>query len=60
MIQESDLVGKTIKSVDVESVNFLKIDFTDGTTLDLWTEDVVHTQVGTVAGIFVDDGNNLD
>jgi hypothetical protein len=53
-IQESDLVGKTIKSVDVSAVNLLKLTFTDDTTAELWAEDAVNTSFGSIPGIFIE------
>lgn len=32
------VVGKTIKSVDSECINVLHIEFTDGTSISLWSE----------------------
>jgi len=54
-INENDLIGKTIKSVDAGAVNVLKIVFTDGATLQLWAEDAVNTSAGSIPGIFVDE-----
>ena len=54
-IKESDLVGKTIDRIDHTSVNVLKLTFTDGTKLELWAEDAVHTQFGNIPGIFAED-----
>ena len=54
-IKESDLVGKTIESIDNKSVNVLKLTFTDGSKLELWAEDAVHTQFGNIPGIFAED-----
>jgi hypothetical protein len=55
-IEEKDLVGKTIKSIDASSVNVLKLTFTDGTKLELWAEQAVHTNFGDIPGIFAEDG----
>ena len=59
-IESKDLVGKTISSIDNSAVNYLKIQFTDGTTLEfvaayleLCAEDAVNTPNGSVPGIFV-------
>lgn len=54
-VKETDLVGKTIQSIDNQSVNVLKLTFTDGSKLELWAEDAVHTQFGNIPGIFCDD-----
>jgi len=54
-VKESDLVGKTIQSIDNSSVNVLKLTFTDGTKLELWAEDAVHTQFGNIPGIFAEE-----
>jgi hypothetical protein len=53
-VEASDLVGKTIKSIDNQSVNVLKLTFSDDTTLELWAEDAVHTQFGNIPGIFAE------
>ncbi len=54
-IQNADLVGKTIKSIDNSSVNVLKLLFTDGTYVELWAEDAVATSAGSIPGIFIED-----
>jgi len=54
-IQDADVVGKTIKSIDNGSVNVLRLTFTDGTSLELWAEDAVYTPMGNIPGIFVED-----
>ena len=56
-IKDSDLVGKTVKSIDNKAVNVLRISFTDDSTLELWAEDTVYTQFGNIPGILVDDPN---
>jgi hypothetical protein len=53
-IQESDLVGKTIKSVDVSAVNLLKLTFIDDTTAELWAMDAITTNFGSVPGIYIE------
>ena len=50
----TDLVGKTIESIDNTSVNVLSLTFSDGTTLDLWAQDAVWTRSGYIPGIFVE------
>jgi len=54
-LEDKDLIGKTIKSYDNKSVNVLKLEFTDGTKLELWAEDAVYTPMGNIPGIFVED-----
>lgn len=54
-VKESDLVGKTIKSIDTSAVNVLKLEFTDGSKLELWAEDAVHTRFGNIPGIFAEE-----
>jgi hypothetical protein len=54
-VKESDLVGKTIKSIDNGSVNVLKLEFTDGSKLELWAEQAISTQFGDIPGIFAED-----
>ena len=56
-IKDSDLVGKTVQSIDNKSVNVLKLTFTDGTELELWAEDVVHTDFGDIPGFLVEDNS---
>ena len=53
-LEESDLVGKTIQSMEHQSVNVLRLRFTDGTSLELWAEDAVSTEYGPLPGIFVE------
>ena len=52
-IEATDLVGKTIKRIDNQAVNVLTLTFTDETTVELTAEDAVHTQYGSIPGIFV-------
>ena len=52
-IKDTDLVGKTIKAIDRSAVNVLKFTFTDETSLELWAEDAISTQYGTIPGLFV-------
>ena len=54
-IKESDIVGKTIKSIKNTCVNVLELKFTDNTSLELWAETAQHTAAGNIPGIFVDD-----
>lgn len=57
-IQDSDVIGKTIKSIENDSVNVLRLTFTDGTSVELWAEDAVYTPMGNIPGIFVDDSTS--
>ena len=54
-VKDTDLVGKTIESIDNTSVNVLKLTFTDGSKLELWAEQAVSTQFGDIPGIFAED-----
>ena len=54
-LEDKDMVGKTIKSIDNKSVNVVKIEFTDGTKLELWAEAAVYTSGGSIPGIFAED-----
>lgn len=56
-VQSKDFEGKTILKggVDCSTVNMVRLQFTDGTTLDLWAEDALYTEAGNIPGIFVDD-----
>lgn len=38
-LEASDFEGKTIKRANVEAVNILRLEFTDGTKLVIETED---------------------
>lgn len=53
-IHESDLIGKTIKSVDASVVNVVKLTFTDNSVLEVWAEDVVSTSFGNIPGILIE------
>jgi hypothetical protein len=55
---QTDLVGKTIQSIDNDSFNYLRLNFSDGTSLELWAEQAVHTSVGSIPGIFVEEDSN--
>lgn len=54
-LHPQDLLGKTIRHVDTSAVNTTRLDFTDGTSLQLWSETVVLNVQGTISGILVDD-----
>ena len=54
-IEENDLIGKTIKSVDARCANVTKLVFDDGTSLQLWVEPVIITQYGQIHGICISD-----
>jgi hypothetical protein len=56
-IKETDLIGKTIKSIDNTSVNVLKLTFTDDTTAVLWVEDVITTSFGNIPGLLIEDNS---
>ncbi len=58
-IQDADMVGKTIESIENSSVNVLRLKFTDGTSVELWAEDAIHTKFGNIPGIFVEDITSL-
>lgn len=57
-IQGSDVVGKTIESVKNDSVNVLILKFTDGTSVELWTDAAIYTGGGYVYGIYVEENPN--
>jgi len=46
-------VGKTIKSVEADSVNVWTFHFTDGSQQQLEAEQAVSTRYGCIAGIFM-------
>lgn len=54
-IEENDLAGKTIKSVDTRCANVTKLVFDDGTFLQLWVEPVIGTSYGPIYGICIAD-----
>jgi hypothetical protein len=37
-LKKSDIVGKTVSSINARAVNMIKIYFTDGTNVELWAE----------------------
>lgn len=59
-LEPTDVVGKTIKSMENDSVNVLRLTFTDGTSVELWAEDAVYTPMGNIPGIFVDDSTSQE
>lgn len=59
-VEDADLVGKTIKSIDSSAVNTLKIVFSDDTAVLLTAEDALFTQFGTIPGIFIEDNYSLE
>lgn len=54
-IMDSDLVGRTIQSVQNDSVNVVRLIFTDGSVAELWAEDIVFTANGNIPGILLED-----
>lgn len=54
-IKESDLLGKTIQSIENTAVNVLRLHFTDGTSSELCAEQSVVTPAGSIPGIFVEE-----
>lgn len=59
-LESIDVVGKTIESIENDSVNVLRLKFTDGTSVELWAEDAVYTPMGNIPGIFVDDSTSQE
>lgn len=57
-VEPTDVVGKTIESIENSSINVLRLKFTDGTSVELWAEDAVYTPAGNIPGIFVDDSTS--
>jgi hypothetical protein len=57
-LNEGDLAGKTIQSVDTSAVNVTRITFSDGSSLDIWAETAVQTQFGDIPGFFVEESNS--
>jgi hypothetical protein len=53
-VENNDLVGKTIVSIDASATNVLKLNFSDGTSIELVAEIAVSTPFGQIPGIFVD------
>jgi hypothetical protein len=49
------MVGKTIKSIENDSMNVLNIEFTDGSELMFETEHVGHSIYGMVGYVRKDD-----
>ena len=37
-IEASDIVGKTVSAINNKACNMVRLTFTDGTFLELWTE----------------------
>lgn len=54
-IEDKDLVGKTIKSIDATSVNSLVLFFEDDTSLCLTADVALLTQYGNIPGLFVSE-----
>jgi hypothetical protein len=54
-IREADLKGKTIKQVDTGAINVMRLTFTDDTTLEVWAEEALTTEMGSIPGIFVEE-----
>lgn len=56
-IQDTDLVGKKIKSIEHKRVNVLKIIFDDDSQVELWAQPAVFTTIGNIWGIFIEDNS---
>jgi len=54
-ITDTDLVGKTIQSIDAKAINVLRLTFTDNSTAELWAEGALMTPAGVIPGIFIED-----
>jgi hypothetical protein len=63
-IKDSDLVGKTIQTIDNSSINVLKLTFTDGSKLELvayddlcrsFPEQTTSTPFEDIPGFFVEE-----
>lgn len=59
-IQDTDLVGKKIKSIENNYVNLLKITFDDDSHVELWAEPAVYTAAGNIWGIFIEENSKPD
>jgi len=57
-IEATDLVGKTISSVDVSAVTSVYLKFTDDTSLELAAEIAIVTSSGSIPGFFVVDSSD--
>lgn len=54
-LTDTDLVGKTIKSISQPGCNMLQLTFSDDSVVELWAEQAVMTIAGPVPGIFIED-----
>jgi hypothetical protein len=54
-LRDADVKNKTLKGVENNAANTVILYFTDGTSLELWAENEIVTQFGSIPGIFVDD-----
>lgn len=54
-IQISDLEGKTISKVEKGSINNMKLVFSDGTSLSIWTEPLLFTAYGNICGFVIEE-----
>jgi hypothetical protein len=43
-INQSDLIGKTIKSVNIRAINVAEIIFDDDSKIEIWAEDALFTE----------------
>lgn len=50
-LEPKDLVGKTVKHVECTSVNYVVLHFTDGTKLELESENVGHGIYGIIVQV---------
>lgn len=53
-LEATDLNGKTIKNVNADSTNYLRLTFDDDTELDIWCECAISTSAGDIWGFFID------
>lgn len=57
-IKDSDIVGKTVKSIENTCVNTMTFFFEDGSKLELEAEQTVRIGDSYIPGIFVSESSN--
>lgn len=48
--------GKTVQNVDCSTVNCWRFTFEDGTTAEIWADDMVFTPFGNIPGLVLKVG----
>lgn len=54
----TELTGKTIKNTEILAVNAWRMNFTDGTSVEISTDQMINTQFGSIPGLIINETKN--